>query len=95
MDRSLREMGVGDISVPKRIEKMGGLFYGLVEALDTAIETSEPGAIEAVLLKDILPEEAAAHAAPLARYLEANVAELDATDAESIMAGQLAWSRAA
>ena len=33
MDRSLREMGVGDICVPKRIGKMGGLFYGLVDGL--------------------------------------------------------------
>src|SRR5690606_20048909 len=30
MDRSLREMGVGDLSVGKRIEKMGSLFYGML-----------------------------------------------------------------
>ena len=28
MDRSLREMGAGDLAVPKKIRKMGDLFYG-------------------------------------------------------------------
>src|ERR1700761_506939 len=28
MDRSLREMGAGDLAVPKKIRKMGEIFYG-------------------------------------------------------------------
>src|SRR6185312_8042690 len=28
MDRSLREMGAGDIGVPKKIQKMGNIFFG-------------------------------------------------------------------
>src|SRR6185436_17545073 len=30
MDRQLREMGAGDLSVPKKIHNMGNLFYGLM-----------------------------------------------------------------
>lgn len=41
MDRSLREMGVGDLSVAKRIEKMGSLFYGLLTNLSSALESRE------------------------------------------------------
>lgn len=37
MDRSLREMGVGDISVGKKVRKMAEVFYGRVAAYDTAV----------------------------------------------------------
>ena len=30
MDRSLRELGAGDLSVPKKIQKMGNIFFGLL-----------------------------------------------------------------
>ena len=36
MDRSLREMGVGDISVGKKVRKMAEVFYGRVAAYDRA-----------------------------------------------------------
>lgn len=45
MDRSLREMGVGDLSVGKRIEKMGSLFYGMLTNLSSALETGEREAV--------------------------------------------------
>ena len=38
MDRSLREMGVGDLSVGKRIRKMAEVFYGRAEAYKHALE---------------------------------------------------------
>lgn len=34
MDRSLREMGVGDVSVGKKVRKMAEVFYGRVAAYD-------------------------------------------------------------
>ena len=41
MDRSLREMGVGDLSISKRIEKMGSLFYGLLTKLNAALDSRD------------------------------------------------------
>jgi cytochrome b pre-mRNA-processing protein 3 len=41
MDISLREMGVGDLSVGKRIKKMATAFYGRVEAYDEPILTDD------------------------------------------------------
>ena len=38
MDRSLREMGVGDLSVGKHIKKMTSAFYGRAEAYEKALE---------------------------------------------------------
>lgn len=59
MDRSLREMGVGDLSVGKRIEKMGGLFYGLLAALNQAMDGADPEALRGVLSRNF--HEGATH----------------------------------
>lgn len=52
MDRSLREMGVGDLSVGKRIEKMGSLFYGTLAALNQAMDSDDPKALATVLSRN-------------------------------------------
>lgn len=49
MDRSLREMGVGDLGVPKRIQKMGNIFSGLLAAMNEAMDRGDAVALEAVL----------------------------------------------
>lgn len=41
MDRSLREMGVGDLSIGKRIEKMGALFYGTLSNLSEILHAGD------------------------------------------------------
>ena len=53
MDRSLRELGVTDLGVPKKVKKMGNLFYGLMGALDAALDSGDAAAVEAVLVKNI------------------------------------------
>lgn len=37
MDRSLRELGVGDTTVPKRMKKMMQVFYGRTDAYEAAL----------------------------------------------------------
>lgn len=48
MDRSLREMGVGDLSVGKRVKEMVSAFYGRVAAYDAAVATNDGALIEAL-----------------------------------------------
>lgn len=48
MDRSLREMGVGDLSVSRRIKVMGQAFYGRAKAYGTAIAADDNGLAEAL-----------------------------------------------
>ena len=53
MDDNLREMGVGDQSVPKRMQAFGEAFYGRTAAYDMALsEGSE--AFAAALCKNVL-----------------------------------------
>ncbi|MBL4645832.1 MAG: ubiquinol-cytochrome C chaperone [Rhizobiales bacterium] len=51
MDRSLREIGVGDTTVPKRMKKMMQVFYGRTQAYDKAADLSEPEAAMADALR--------------------------------------------
>lgn len=41
MDRSLREMGVGDTGIGRKVQKMSGAFYGRLEAYGMATEQPE------------------------------------------------------
>lgn len=55
MDRSLREMGVGDLSVGKKVRKMAEVFYGRVAAYDRALEGGA-AALDAALARNIFPD---------------------------------------
>jgi cytochrome b pre-mRNA-processing protein 3 len=89
MDRSLREMGAGDIAVPKKIQKMGNIFYGLLANLDSALTAADAGAVETVLLRNIYAETGVTSARPLADYLVGESRRLAAQPAASLMAGHL------
>ena len=43
MERSLREMGVGDYSIGKRVKQMIGAFYGRVKAYEAALGGGDLG----------------------------------------------------
>lgn len=49
MDRNLRELGVGDMGIGKRIKGMAQGFYGRVSAYDQAVDADDmPGLCEAL-----------------------------------------------
>ena len=53
MDDNLREMGVGDQTVPKRMRAFGEAFYGRVQAYDQAIDAGAEALAQAIC-KNIL-----------------------------------------
>ena len=56
MDANLRELGVGDLTVPKRMQAFGEAFYGRSAAYDLALaEGVEP--LAQALCKNILNGE--------------------------------------
>lgn len=89
MDRTLRETGVGDISVPKKVRKLASAFYGRLTAYETA--GGGPALAEAVSrnIYDGRAPEGAAEA--LAAYIGAAAAALAATDASAVATGTLPW----
>jgi cytochrome b pre-mRNA-processing protein 3 len=85
MDRSLREMGAGDLGVPKKIQKMGNIFYGLLASLDTALSADDEAAVEAVLHRNVYGGEASAGGRELARYLLSESRRLADEPASALM----------
>ena len=56
MDQTMRELGVGDLSVGKKIRKMAQAFYGRAAAYDNALATANPYALRDVLARNLFPE---------------------------------------
>lgn len=95
MDQSLRELGAGDLAVPKKIQKMGGIFYGLLASLSAALDTGDAVAVEAVLIRNVYGEQPAPQASALAAYLLQQSGQLAAQPVDAITAGRIDLARAA
>ena len=68
LDRALREMGVGDLAVPKRIAKLAADYNGRRTAYEAALGQGED-ALAAALARNVYASADAGVAAPLARYV--------------------------
>ena len=92
MDRSLREMGVGDLSVGKKVRKMAEVFYGRVAAYDQALAGSRD-ALEAALARNVFADGLApGGAARLARHVIESRTALAAQATKAITAGKIAFT---
>ena len=89
MDDNLREMGVGDQTVPKRMKAFGEAFYGRTAAYDLALTDSDEALAQA-FSKNILYGEHIEAARKLAAYARQAMAELDRADAAALKSG--AWA---
>ena len=86
MDANLREMGIGDTTVPKRMRAFGEAFYGRVAAYDLALSAG-PEPLALALCKNILNGEQLDKARQLAIYAEAALAELAKLDDTALLGG--------
>ncbi len=72
VDHSLRELGIGDVGVPKRVKKLARMFYGRVEAYGEALDARDGAALAEALRRNVRPESAEwPQAAALAAYVQA------------------------
>lgn len=70
IDHSLRELGIGDPSVPKRMKKLAKMFYGRVASYEKALDENDKAALSAALTRNIRPDlEIWDKADNLARYI--------------------------
>lgn len=56
IDYSIRELGIGDNSVPKRMKKLAGMFYGRLESYAAAMDVNDRVALAAALRRNIYPK---------------------------------------
>jgi len=68
MSIALRELGVGDTIVPKRLKKMSRVFYGRAGAWDEAwLEKAPVDALAKVFLRNLFPDELSIPASAIVR----------------------------
>lgn len=89
MDLNLREMGVGDLSVGKRVRHMWEAFHGRALAYEAALDSPDAAALAQALARNVwrgeAPEGAPATLATLAR---AQAAYLAGQDMAALAAGR-------
>ena len=86
LDANLREMGVGDLAVPKRMQAFGEAFYGRAAAYDRALAAgTEP--LAQALCRNILNGQEIENARRLAFYVETAVACLAGLDEAALQSG--------
>jgi cytochrome b pre-mRNA-processing protein 3 len=93
MDQNLREMGVGDLAVGKRIKAMAKGFYGRLAAYDSAITTGDDAALQAALRRNLYRKASAAdgQVAAIAAYLRREAEHLDTMPVTDLVQGQLCF----
>ena len=84
LDANLREMGVGDMGVPRRMRRFGEEFYGRQAAYQAALDESDPQALENALARNIFEKDTVeARIIRLAEYTRAAAAQLEDADVDT------------
>ena len=97
MDVTLREMGVGDLAVGKRVKRMWEAFHGRARAYEAALDAGDAAALRAALLRNLwrvepkAPEAAGLEdgAARLAAAAMRTAAALAGQDVGALLLGQV------
>ncbi len=92
LDDALREMGVGDLTVGKKMRRLGEAFYGRVKSLEAAFEAlPDTAELDAVLTRTAL-DGAGADPAALRDYVLAQRASLALLPLEPLYEGKV-WGQ--
>lgn len=94
LDDALREMGVGDLSVGKKMRRLGEAFYGRAKGYAAALEPgADPADLPALVARTLFADEpdADAHAAAMARYVRATADHLAAQPTDRLLLGEAAF----
>ncbi|MDZ4375436.1 MAG: ubiquinol-cytochrome C chaperone family protein, partial [Phenylobacterium sp.] len=91
LDHALREEGVGDVSVGKKMRKLGEALYGRMNAYETPLRDADTAALTQALARNVYAEPEAEQAEALARYAIAVRAGLAAQKFNEVLA-RPAWT---
>lgn len=93
VDHSLRELGVGDLGVPKRMKKLARMFYGRLAAYSESVDADNQATLAEALKRNIAPEREVWHeASQLAAYVLTAHAALADTSEETMLSGRLRFA---
>ncbi len=90
LDHNLREMGVGDLTVPRRMKAYAEAFYGRSEVYGKSFAADDRAALSAALARNVFGREASGdESSQLADYVFAAASLLAAQATDAIMRGHL------
>ncbi len=94
LDSNLRELGVGDMSVGKKVKKLAGGFYGRVKAYDAALDNAAGESVMSetlsrFLFRDTSPTPEILREA--AGFLRHDVDSLDKQPMDDLLAGNVTF----
>jgi cytochrome b pre-mRNA-processing protein 3 len=88
VDHSLRELGIGDIAIPKRVKKLARMFYGRAASYGEALDGGDRETLAAALARNVMPGSPSwPHSGALARYVFAARELLAAQPISDILSG--------
>jgi len=91
MDDNLREIGIGDLSVPKEMRRIADAFYGRFRAYRAALAGADALRLAETLSRNVYGRPLTDKAAPrrLAAYIQQAQHELHAQEATALAAGDV------
>jgi cytochrome b pre-mRNA-processing protein 3 len=95
METVLREVGIGDLAIPKKVRTLTASSHALLRTYATALAAGKPALAAAIA--EVLPLEprgARAASGPLASYVWGIVGELERQPIERLLAGELHFQEA-
>ncbi len=89
MDDNLRELGISDLKVPKRLLEFNEAFYGRARAYDEALVAGGHEPLAAALRRNIYAGTGVSGADGLADYVLSAIGTLDGLDMATLKHGEL------
>ncbi len=89
IDHSIRELGIGDQGVPKRMKKLASMFYGRLEAYSASIDAGDADGLAEALRRNIHPQkDSAPDMLALAHWMLRAEQQLSSLPEDDIARGQ-------
>lgn len=92
MDDCMREMGVGDLTVPRKVKKAAGALYDCAEAFRAASTAGDETALADALHRNLLPSEPLAVASGIATFMRKAAAQLEHTPNSDLLGGRVVFA---
>ena len=93
LDHALRELGVGDLSVGRKMRKLGEAFYGRGKSYEAAFAVlPDEAPLQALIARTVYAGADPAQAPRLTAYVLAQRAALAQQPLEALCAGEVVWN---
>ena len=92
LDEALRESGVGDLSMAKKMRKLGEAFYGRVRSYDEALDQlPDLTPLNSLIARTVYEDGEARRAEPLTGYAARALESLEGQAEGDLLKGRVLW----